>query len=200
MDAARAAMGQGWPFAACPWNGDGANEPGAKRRAGCRGKRFWLLFPRLEKVTRPAGRNQCVNHPHKKAAARTQKKQPAKLQLAQPTRHLHHPLPHRPNRPNRLIIMTASGICEMNGLPSISGPNGCISRPAPHPSSINCRFISATQCAPMAAEMAWISSEKTSPALTSGPGTLNKGDRLLRGPLCRSFTSPPSSPPKPRRH
>ena len=36
MDAARAAMGQGWPFAACPWNGDGANEPGAKRRAGWR--------------------------------------------------------------------------------------------------------------------------------------------------------------------
>jgi len=27
MDAARAAMGQGWPFAACPWNDDGAREP-----------------------------------------------------------------------------------------------------------------------------------------------------------------------------
>ena len=58
MDAARAAMGQGWPFAACPWNGDGANEPGAKRRAGWRGKRFWLLLSRLTKVTRPAGRNR----------------------------------------------------------------------------------------------------------------------------------------------
>jgi len=25
------------------------------------GKRFWLLFPRLEKVTRPAGRNHCIS-------------------------------------------------------------------------------------------------------------------------------------------
>jgi hypothetical protein len=58
MDAARAAMCQGWPFAACLWNGDGANEPGAKRRAGWRGKRFWLLLSRLTKVTRPAGRNR----------------------------------------------------------------------------------------------------------------------------------------------
>ena len=44
MDAARAAMGQGWPFAACPWNGDRANGPEAKRRAGCRGKPFWFLL------------------------------------------------------------------------------------------------------------------------------------------------------------
>jgi len=27
MDAARAAMGQGWPFAAGPWNDDGVREP-----------------------------------------------------------------------------------------------------------------------------------------------------------------------------
>jgi hypothetical protein len=33
MDAARAAMGQGWPFAACPWSGDGAREP-RRSRAG----------------------------------------------------------------------------------------------------------------------------------------------------------------------
>ncbi len=65
MDAARAAMGQGWPFAACLCNSDGANEPGAKRRAGCRGKRFWLLLSRLTKVTRPAGRNQCSKQPVK---------------------------------------------------------------------------------------------------------------------------------------
>ena len=37
MDAARAAMGQGWPFAACPWSGDGAREPRRSRgrMAGC---------------------------------------------------------------------------------------------------------------------------------------------------------------------
>ena len=44
MDAAKAAMGQGWPIAACPWNGDGANEPGAKRRPGCWGKPLWFLL------------------------------------------------------------------------------------------------------------------------------------------------------------
>ncbi len=27
MDVARAAMGQGWPFAAGLWNGDGVSEP-----------------------------------------------------------------------------------------------------------------------------------------------------------------------------
>ena len=31
MDVARAAMGQGWPFAACPWSGDGAREPRLSR-------------------------------------------------------------------------------------------------------------------------------------------------------------------------
>ena len=61
MDAARATMGQGWPFDACPWNDDGANEPGAKRRAGWRGKPFWFLLGRLPKGTRPAGRNQCLS-------------------------------------------------------------------------------------------------------------------------------------------
>jgi hypothetical protein len=60
MDAARGLKGQGWPFVACPWNGDGANGPGAKRRAACRGKTFWFLLGRLPKGTRPAGRNQCV--------------------------------------------------------------------------------------------------------------------------------------------
>jgi len=29
MDAARAAMGQGWPFAAGPWSNDGVREPAA---------------------------------------------------------------------------------------------------------------------------------------------------------------------------
>ena len=31
MDVARAAMGQGWPFAACPWSGDGRREPRRSR-------------------------------------------------------------------------------------------------------------------------------------------------------------------------
>ena len=51
MDAARAAMGQGWPFAACPWNDDGAREPDEVGPDG-RGKTFCLLLGRLPKVSR----------------------------------------------------------------------------------------------------------------------------------------------------
>jgi hypothetical protein len=43
MDVARAVMGQGWPFTACPWNGDGAREPRRSRgrMVGC--PSLWLL-------------------------------------------------------------------------------------------------------------------------------------------------------------
>ena len=54
MDAARAAMGQGWPFAACPWSNDGAREPD-EVGPDARGKTFWLLLGRLPKVTRRKG-------------------------------------------------------------------------------------------------------------------------------------------------
>lgn len=54
MDAARAAMGQGWPFAACPWNDDGAREPDEVGPNG-RGKPSWLLLGRLPEVTRRKG-------------------------------------------------------------------------------------------------------------------------------------------------
>ena len=36
------------------------------------GKRFWLLFPRLEKVTRPAGRNHCHSQHEKEQQHQTQ--------------------------------------------------------------------------------------------------------------------------------
>lgn len=43
MDAAIAAMGQGWPFAAGPWNDDGAR--GTRRsRAGWQGQRPFAYF------------------------------------------------------------------------------------------------------------------------------------------------------------
>ena len=43
MDVARAVMGQGWPFTACPWSGDGAREPRRSRgrMVGC--PSLWLL-------------------------------------------------------------------------------------------------------------------------------------------------------------
>ena len=43
MDAARAAMGQGWPFAAGPWSNDGAREPD-EVGPDARGKTFCLLL------------------------------------------------------------------------------------------------------------------------------------------------------------
>ena len=51
MDAARAAMGQGWPFAACPWSNDGTREPD-EVGPDARGKTFCLLLGRLPKVSR----------------------------------------------------------------------------------------------------------------------------------------------------
>ncbi len=54
MDAARAAMGQGWPFAACPWSNDGAREPD-EVGPDARGKTSWLLLGRLPEVTRRKG-------------------------------------------------------------------------------------------------------------------------------------------------
>jgi len=64
MDAARGVKGHGWPLYAGPRSAAGMreverSEPGTPSPdAGA--KRFWLLFRRLEKVTRPAGRNQCL--------------------------------------------------------------------------------------------------------------------------------------------
>ncbi|PIA65877.1 hypothetical protein CDO35_21720 [Pseudomonas sediminis] len=56
MDAARAAMGQGWPFAACLWSDDGANEP-RRSRGRMAGRAVLVTFAKT-KVTRPKGRNQ----------------------------------------------------------------------------------------------------------------------------------------------
>lgn len=44
MDAAKVPMGHGRPFGTGLWSGDFAHAPEAKRRAGCRGRRFWLLL------------------------------------------------------------------------------------------------------------------------------------------------------------
>ena len=76
MDAARATMGQGWPFGAGPWSNDGVRkvERSETRMAGASPfGSFWRGRPsgRLPKGTRPAGRNQCFNKPKKSAAART---------------------------------------------------------------------------------------------------------------------------------
>ena len=60
MDAARAAMGQGWPFAACPWSNDGTREV-ERSETHMQGARpfgyFWRGRPsgQLPKVTRRKG-------------------------------------------------------------------------------------------------------------------------------------------------
>ena len=78
MDAARDAMGQGWPFAACPWSGDGTNEPGAKRRAGWRGKPFWFLLagPAIRATAKrnPPSRAEPLPQPTRKTARQHQQK------------------------------------------------------------------------------------------------------------------------------
>lgn len=59
MDAARAAMGQGRPFAACPWNNDGTKEVWRRsRQTRMPGAlSLWLLSlcANKEKVTRREG-------------------------------------------------------------------------------------------------------------------------------------------------
>lgn len=59
MDAARAAMGQGRPFAACPWSNDGAKEPRRRRGRMSGVLSLWLLSlcTSKEKVTRREGEN-----------------------------------------------------------------------------------------------------------------------------------------------
>ena len=98
MDAAKGVKGHGRPLYADPRSNDGANEPGAKRRAGCRGKRFCLLFSRpgmarLEKVSRPGGRNQKPQPKQKAADARNKSAHvlPGKAVLKFP------PIPHMTN-------------------------------------------------------------------------------------------------------
>ena len=57
MDAAKDAMGQGWPFAACPWSNDGAKEPRRRRGRMSGVLSLWLLSlcTSKEKVTRRKG-------------------------------------------------------------------------------------------------------------------------------------------------
>ena len=57
MDAARGAMGQGWPFATCPWGNDGTKEPRRRRGRMSGVLSLWLLSlcTSKEKVTRREG-------------------------------------------------------------------------------------------------------------------------------------------------
>ncbi len=53
MDAARAALGQGWPIAAGPWNVTGAREP-RRSRGRMQGQAFLLTFLVIEKSESPS--------------------------------------------------------------------------------------------------------------------------------------------------
>ena len=55
MDVARATMGQGWPFVACPWSGDGRREPRRSRgrMVGC--PSLWLLSLGQARATQRSG-------------------------------------------------------------------------------------------------------------------------------------------------
>ena len=62
MHAARAAMDQGWPFAACPWSNDGAKEVWRRSRqtrmSGVLSLWLLSLCTNKEKVTRREGEKQ----------------------------------------------------------------------------------------------------------------------------------------------
>ena len=53
MDAARGAMGQGWPFTAGLWSDDDVREPAAQRRAVCKGQAFLVTFVATDKSNPP---------------------------------------------------------------------------------------------------------------------------------------------------
>ena len=53
-DAAKGLKGHGWPLYGDPRNGGVGNEPGAKRRAGCRGKAFLVTFSAPGKSDSPS--------------------------------------------------------------------------------------------------------------------------------------------------
>ncbi|MDH0289378.1 hypothetical protein N7414_09675, partial [Pseudomonas sp. GD04087] len=55
MDVARAAMGQGWPFAAGPWNSEEPRVLFAKRKAGWQGRDFLVPFGAFAKRDSPEG-------------------------------------------------------------------------------------------------------------------------------------------------
>ncbi len=70
MDAARGVKGHGWPLYAGPRSDDGTREVERSETRMAGAKRFWLLFRRLEKVTRPAGRNQAFRQLAKRHEAK----------------------------------------------------------------------------------------------------------------------------------
>ena len=91
MDAARAAMGQGWPFAACPWSNDGAREPAAGG-PDARGKTFWLLLGQLPKVTRRKG-GTITRAQHKSGVCTQTQAQPHAKSSRMQTAHSRKPHP-----------------------------------------------------------------------------------------------------------
>ena len=90
MDAARGVKGHGWPLYAGPRSDDGTREVERSETRMAGAKRFWLLFPRLEKVTRPAGRNQAP-----KQLANSPKKQHSTAQLAPSKRRINLSAPKK---------------------------------------------------------------------------------------------------------
>ena len=85
MDAARAAMGQGWPFAAGPWNVTGTREP-RRSRGRMEGQAFLLTFFATEKSespsrAKPARQNSTISDSH--IQPRPQALHPTQLPAAQ---------------------------------------------------------------------------------------------------------------------
>ncbi len=67
MDVARAAMGQGWPFAAGLWNGDGVSEP-SRSEGRMNGRKGLVTLPAKslarEGETKDINKNATIRNKH----------------------------------------------------------------------------------------------------------------------------------------
>jgi len=99
MDAARAALGQGWPVAAGPWNVTGAREP-RRSRGRMQGQAFLLTFLATEKSEAPSGAKPMP----KPSPPMSLSSEPEATSRASSL--LQQPLANRSRRPQRRVVPT----------------------------------------------------------------------------------------------
>ncbi len=85
MDAARGVKGHGWPLYAGPRSDDGTREVERSETRMAGAKRFCLLFSRLKKVSRPAGRNLALKRLGKRHPSKTLSQHPPAISNSQRT-------------------------------------------------------------------------------------------------------------------
>ncbi len=109
MDAARAAMGQGWPTAACPWNCDGAREP-RRSRGRMTGQDLCPLWVACQSGSPEGAKLEASAHAEAAQKFRDQRSKPAppaqQEAPALPADRGHGPLLHEPQPTCRSVPCT----------------------------------------------------------------------------------------------